>query len=109
MLLLAHEIRWIRNMVVHERIPIFELHDEKHLEMTVTKSRRGRVRAARVLLDRAEVAGLGNGSRSAAAELTAYFCVSRTRMVLRHLFQQHRAEEKKQDESSGGLLLWAEP
>ena len=57
-LLLAHEIRWIRNMVVHEKIPVFRVHDEKHLEMTVTKSRRGRVRYARILLDKAEVADI---------------------------------------------------
>src|SRR5271157_5823032 len=28
-LLLAHEIRWIRNMVVHEKIPLFQGRDDK--------------------------------------------------------------------------------
>jgi hypothetical protein len=107
-LLLAHEIRWIRNMVVHERIPLFRVHDEKHLELRVTKSRRGRVRYARILLDRAEVAELRAVDRHASGELTAYFCVSRTRMILRHLFNHTEAEAKKHDESGGSLLLWAE-
>ena len=113
MLLLAHEIRWIRNMVVHEKIPVFRDLDDKHLVMMVTKSRRGRVRYARILLGREEVAVLlehsppaGNGSGS--GELTAYFCVSRTRMVLRHLFNHADTEAKRKDESGGSFLLWAE-
>jgi hypothetical protein len=107
-LLLAHEIRWIRNMVVHEKIPVFRSHDEKHLEMTVTKSRRGRVRYAHILLDRAEVADIVDERRPVSGELTAYFCVSRTRMVLRSLFTQRVTEGKKNDESGGSLLLWSE-
>ncbi len=107
-LLLAHEIRWIRNMVVHEKIPVFRDHDERRLAMMVTKSRRGRVRYARILLDKAEVADLGDGRRAASGELTAYFCVSRTRMVLRHLFNDPHTEAKKRDESGGSLLLWSE-
>jgi hypothetical protein len=106
-LLLAHEIRWIRNMVVHEKIPKFRPHDEKHLEMLVTKSRRGRVRYARILLDIAEIADLVDERHSGSGVLTAYFCVSRTRMVLRHLFKP-RTEAKKRDESGGSLLLWSE-
>ncbi|MGA2977698.1 MAG: hypothetical protein ABSF77_20550 [Spirochaetia bacterium] len=108
-LLLAHEIRWIRNMVVHEKIPVFRDYDEKHLQLTVTKSRRGRVRYAKILLDKKEVAGLSDGRRTAPGELTAYFCVSRTRMVLRRLFNQKDTEAKKRDESGGSFLLWAEP
>jgi hypothetical protein len=115
MLLLAHEIRWIRNMVVHEKIPVFREQDEKHLVMMVTKSRRGKVRYARILLGREEVADLLKDSRANAAgngsgsgELTAYFCVSRTRMVLRHLFNHADTEEKRKDESGGSFLLWAE-
>jgi hypothetical protein len=107
-LLLAHELRWIRNMVVHETIPLFRPHDGTHLEMRVTKSRRGRVRYARILLDRAEVAGIIDEKHQGSKELTAYFCVSRTRMVLRSLFSQPRTEGKKHDESGGSLLLWAE-
>jgi hypothetical protein len=109
MLLLAHEIRWIRNMVVHEKIPLFRGHDEKHLVMMVTKSRRGRVRYARITLGREEVAELLAEERAAPAELTAYFCVSRTRMVLAHLFNHADTEEKENNESGGSLLLWAEP
>jgi len=106
-LLLAHEIRWIRNMVVHEKIPVFHARDAQHLEMTVTKSRRGRVRTARVTLERTEVAELIEGRRPSPGELTAYFCVSRTRMVLRTLFKPS-TEAKKRDESGGSLLLWQE-
>jgi hypothetical protein len=108
-LLMAHEIRWIRNMVVHEKIPVFRSLDDRHLEMAVTKSRRGRARYAKVLLDKREVADLTAGGHSPPGELTAYYCVSRTRMVLRHLFNQHDTEARKQDESGGGFLLWAEP
>jgi hypothetical protein len=107
-LLLAHEIRWIRNMVVHEKIPVFRSHDEKRLEMKVTKSRRGRVRYARILLDKDEVADIVDERHPASGELTAYFCVSRTRIVLRTLFKQPRTEGKKSDESGGSLLLWSE-
>jgi hypothetical protein len=117
-LLLAHEIRWIRNMVVHEKIPLFRVKDEKFLSMAVTKSRRGRVRYAHIQLERAEVADLpgaaaagtkGAARRAAPGELTAYFCVSRTRMILRHLFNTPQAEGKKENESGGNLFLWAEP
>jgi len=105
-LLLAHEIRWIRNMVVHEMIPVFKERDDAHLELTVTKSRRGRVRYARILMDRSEVTSLPDRGRTASLTLTAYFCVSRTRMVLRTLLKS--TEAKPNDESGGSLLLWSE-
>jgi hypothetical protein len=104
-LLLAHEIRWIRNMVVHEKIPVFRERDTRFLELTVTKSRKGRVRYARILLERAEVADL---AVNAAPELTAYFCVSRSRMILRNLFNQPDTEGNKGNESGGSLFLWAQ-
>jgi hypothetical protein len=107
-LLLAHEIRWIRNMVVHEKIPLFRDRDETHLEMRVTKSRRGKARYARIVMDAAEVADLLVDRKGISGELTAYFCVSRTRMVLRHLFNQPDTEAKKHDESGGSLFLWSE-
>ena len=116
-MLLAHHIRWIRNMVVHERIPLFRARDEEHLELVVTKSRRGRPRTTRISLDRSEVrelealsdaAGEERGSRGLAAQLTAYYCVSRTRMVLRSLFTQPHTETRKDDESSGSLFPWAQ-
>jgi hypothetical protein len=127
-LLLAHEIRWIRNMVVHDKIPLFSVKDVKYLEMSVVKSRRGRVKYAKILLEKAEVAELsgqtlperqtsrgGSGSKAgtrfqgARAELTAYFCVSRTRMILRNLFTDEGTEADKRNESSGDLFLWEEP
>ena len=37
-LLLAHEIRWIRNMVVHEKIPLFRERDETTLEVKVART-----------------------------------------------------------------------
>ena len=107
-LLLAHEIRWIRNMVVHEKIPLFHDRDATHVEMLVTKSRRGKVRYARILMDTAEIADLTQDRTRSSGELTAYFCVSRTRMVLRHLFNQPDTEAKKHDESGGSLFLWSE-
>ncbi len=130
-LLLAHEIRWIRNMVVHEKIPVFRARDDKFLELTVAKSRKGRVRYARVLLEKNEVKALLEGggnalendapdteekqdlssagfSGSAAAQLTAYFCVSRARMILRALFSEPKREGKTNNESGGSLLLWQE-
>jgi hypothetical protein len=105
-LLLAHQLRWIRNMVVHEKIPVFRDCDARFFEMTVTKSRRGRVRYARILMEKDEVADLS--AKGVNGELTAYFCVSRTRMVLRQLFTQPDTEAKKSDEGSGSLFLWAQ-
>ncbi len=106
--LLAHEIRWIRNMVVHDKIPLFRSKDADHFEMSVPKSRRGRVKYAKVVLEKSEVSDL-----SGARELTAYYCVSRARMILRHLFgaqdqQKRKAEAEKRNESGGDLLLWEE-
>ena len=67
-LLLAHEIRWIRNMVVHEKIPVFRVRDERFLELTVTKSRKGRVRYARVLLEKDEVEALLDDAEAGAGK-----------------------------------------
>jgi len=93
---------------VHEKIPVFRPHDETRLELIVTKSRRGRVRYGRILLDKAEIAALVDERHPGSRELTAYFCVSRTRIVLRHLFTHARTEAKKRDESGGSLFLWSE-
>jgi hypothetical protein len=61
------------------------------------------------MLEKAEVADLaGAGRRAPAGELTAYFCVSRTRMVLRHLLAIPETEAKKVNESSGSFFLWSE-
>ena len=91
--------------------------DDRFLELTVAKSRKGRVRYARVLLEKNEVKALLEGggnalendapdteekqdlssagfSGSAAAQLTAYFCVSRARMILRALFSEPKREGK---------------
>jgi hypothetical protein len=113
-MLLAHEIRWIRNSVVHESIPLFRPVDDRFFEMTVAKSRKGRPRYATLRLERTEVSGLaaagsaGRPRRIPPAELTAYFCVSRTRMILQNLFAQPETEGRKSDESGGSLLLWQE-
>ncbi len=103
-LLLSHEIRWIRNAVVHDKLPLFKSFDERFYRMTVPKSRRGRIKYATIQLEKAEVAGLG----SARPELTAYFCVSRTRMILRGLFGAKTTEAKAKNEGSGDLFLWQE-
>jgi hypothetical protein len=103
-ILLAHEIRWIRNMVVHDKVPLFRSRDGRFLELSVAKSRKGRVKYAKVLLEKAEVAELGGGR----SDLTAYFCVSRVRMILRKLFSAAGTEAEKGNESSGDLFLWKE-
>ena len=103
-LLLAHEIRWIRNMVVHDKIPLFKSVDDRFYQMSVAKSRRGRVKYAKIQLEKTEVAGLGNTR----PELTAYFCVSRTRMILRSLFGAKTTEAETKNESSRDLFLWQE-
>jgi hypothetical protein len=103
-LLLAHEIRWIRNMVVHDKIPLFKSADDRFFQMAVAKSRRGRVKYAKIQMEKAEVAELG----SARPELTAYFCVSRTRMILRSLFGANTTEAETKNESSRDLFLWQE-
>jgi hypothetical protein len=135
-LLLAHEIRWIRNMVVHDRIPVFRPKDAAMLEMTVAKSRKGRVHHAKISLPKDEVRALleaessepdpkgteagswlneqveSAASRahlgSSAAQLTAYFCVSRVRMILRTLFSEPPSKGKTSNESGGSFLLWQE-
>jgi hypothetical protein len=122
-LLLAHEIRWIRNSVVHEAIPLFKPVGDRFFEMTVVKSRKGRPRYATLRLERAEVEELaeagppegpdtvrrsGRAQRTSTAVLTAYFCVSRTRMILQSLFDEPETEARTSDESGGSLLLWQE-
>jgi hypothetical protein len=103
-LLAAHEIRWIRNLVVHDRVPVFRAAADGGLEMTVAKSRKGTVKYATIRLDTAEVEGLGG----APAELTGYFCVSRVRTILEALFPAEPTEATKHNESGGGLFLWQE-
>ncbi len=102
-LLGAHEIRWIRNMVVHDRVPVFRPLEGGGLAMSVAKSRKGTVKYATIRLDPTEVEGL----EGAPAELTGFFCVSRVRMILGALFPEER-REAEDDESGGGLLLWQE-
>ena len=103
-LLAAHEIRWIRNMVVHARVPVFRTTDGGGLSMTVAKSRKGTLKYATIRLDTAEVEGLAGPP----AALTGYFCVSRVRLILEALFPAEPTEATKHDESGGGLLLWQE-
>ncbi len=104
LLLAAHQIRWIRNMVVHDRVPVFRDRGDGQLEMLVSKSRKGPTKHATILLEKAEAAGLAGGP----AELTAYYCVSRARMILAALFHEEHPQEDGRDESGGGLLLWPE-
>lgn len=103
LLLAAHEIRWIRNMVVHDRVPVFRAADGG-LSMSVAKSRKGTVKYATIRLDTAEVEGL----EGPPAALTGFFCVSRVRLILEALFPAEPTEAAKHHESGGGLLLWQE-
>jgi hypothetical protein len=104
LLLAAHEIRWIRNMVVHDRVPVFRAADGGGLSMNVAKSRKGTVKYAIIRLDTAEIEGLDGPP----AALTGFFCVSRVRLILEALFPAEPMEATKNHESSGGLLLWQE-
>lgn len=104
LLLAAHEIRWIRNMVVHDRVPVFRPDAEGGLSMSVAKSRKGTVKYATIRLDTAEVEGLAGPP----AALTGYFCVSRVRQILEALFPAESSEATKHHESGGGFLLWQE-
>lgn len=105
-LLLAHEIRWVRNMVVHDRMPVFSAGDGKRLEMRVIKSRKTPVRHAVVAMEAGETEGLSSGDKG---EITAYFCISRIRKVLKSLFASvMETEGKAKHESGGSLFQWQE-
>jgi len=101
-LLAAHEIRWIRNMVVHDRVPVFRPSEGGGFAMSVAKRRKGTLKYATIRLDTAEVEGL----EGPPAALTGYFCVSRVRRILEALFPAEPTEATKHDESGGNLLLW---
>ncbi len=81
LMLYSHQIRWIRNMVVHDRIPEFKEGKNGIMEMRVIKSRRKPVKYAKIKMSRDEIKGL-TGKRG---EATAYFCISRVRNVLEEL------------------------
>ena len=100
----AHHIRWIRNMVVHERMPMFADVDGDHLEMKVTRSRKKRASYATIRLNKKEVADLG----SSRGEITAYYCVSRLRQILRGLLAEEEPDSGVEDESSASLFHWEE-
>jgi len=102
---LAHEIRWVRNMVVHDRMPVFTRRGEKQLEMKLIKSRKPPVKHAVVVMDLEETEGLSGDK----GEITAYFCISRIRKVLRNLFASvMETKEKTEHESGGSLFQWQE-
>ncbi len=81
LILYSHQIRWIRNMVVHDRIPQFKRGNNGMLEMQVIKSRRKPIKYATIKIKEDELRGL-TGKRG---EATAYFCISRVRNVLKEL------------------------
>jgi hypothetical protein len=100
----AHELRWIRNMVVHEAMPFFVERDGGELEMRVIRSRSRPASHAMIRMKKQEVAGL-SGKRG---EITAYYCVSRLREILQSLLREERPRNGVTDESSGSLFHWEE-
>ncbi len=106
LILYSHQIRWIRNMVVHDRIPQFRKRENGVLEMRVIKSRRKPVKYATIKINEEEIKGL-TGKRG---EATAYFCISRVRNVLEELLID---DSKKsigigdlENENSSYLFQW---
>ena len=102
---LCHQLRWIRNMAVHERIPVFADKSEGRLEMRVVRSRKNPGSHAKIVLDKREVADLA-GKRG---ELTAYFCVTRLREILRSLLLDGTEKKEENDEGWASLFPREEP
>ena len=100
----AHELRWIRNMVVHEAMPFFVERQGGVLEMRVIRSRSKPASYAMIRMKGQEVEGLSRKR----GEITAYYCVSRLREILQSLLREDRPENEVTDESSGSLFQWEE-
>jgi len=100
----AHQLRWIRNMVVHEAMPFFALREDGTLEMRVIRSRSGRVSYAIIRLKGEEVAEL----EQKRGEITAYYCISRLREILQVLLRDEKPKGGVTDECSGCLFRWEE-
>ena len=100
----AHQLRWIRNMVVHEAMPFFAERGDGSLEMRVIRSRSARVSYAIIRLKGEEVAGLSQKR----GEITAYYCISRLREILQVLLGDEKPKDGVTDESSGSLFRWEE-
>ncbi|MCD6121894.1 MAG: hypothetical protein J7K04_08655 [Spirochaetales bacterium] len=105
LILVSHQIRWIRNMVVHDRMPYFRDTGKKNLEMKVLKSRKKPVKYATIKLDAEEVRNI----KKPGGEITAYFCISRVREVLKVLLGQNnkkKLEKEKNHENGSYLFRW---
>ncbi len=105
LILYAHQIRWIRNMVVHDRMPFFQDTGKKNLEMKVLKSRKKPVKYAKIKLNAEEVEDI----KKSKGEITAYFCISRVREVLKNLLRENKTEKLKKEENyedSSYLFRW---
>jgi hypothetical protein len=100
----AHQLRWIRNMVVHEAMPFFVEREGGMLEMRVIRSRSRPVSYAIIRLKSQEVAELSQKR----GEITAYYCVSRLREILQGLLREDQPRDGVTDESSGSLFRWEE-
>lgn len=103
LILYSHQIRWIRNMVVHDRMPFFKDTGKKNLEMKVLKSRKKPVKYATIKLDAKEVENIIKKR----GEITAYFCISRVRDVLKTLLRESNAQklEKEENYENGSYLF----
>ncbi|MBN2565844.1 MAG: hypothetical protein JXB46_09040 [Candidatus Eisenbacteria bacterium] len=100
----AHQIRWIRNMVIHERMPVFRECDDGHLEMKLARSRRNTASYATIRLAKDEVTELGRRR----GEVTAYYCVTRLREILKGLLSEDGQDSGVEHEDSGSLFHWEE-
>ena len=92
-------------MVVHDRMPFFQDTGKKNLEMKVLKSRKKPVKYAKIKLNAEEVEDI----KKSKGEITAYFCISRVREVLKNLLRENKTEKLKKEENyedSSYLFRW---
>jgi len=105
LIMYSHQVRWIRNMVVHDRMPEFKVKDKNSLEMNVIKSRKKPVKYAKIKMRSGE---LKNITRKR-GEITAYFCISRVREILRILLMEKSIIKKQKgdiNEDGSYLFHW---
>jgi hypothetical protein len=101
---IAHHLRWIRNMVIHEALPLFAQSADGTLEMRVIRSRSATVSYATIRMKSAETAGLTQKR----GETTAFYCISRLREVLEVLLRTEQPKNGASNESSDSLFQWQE-
>ena len=92
-------------MVVHDRMPFFKDTGKKNLEMKVLKSRKKPVKYGTIKIDAKEVENIIKPR----GEITAYFCISRVREVLKTLLREtnvQKLEKEENNENGSYLFRW---